>query len=82
MTRLVTKNNESVSKKIVTTNVDSLTGEILSSNTEIVETKYGSYDQFVQVYLDDMKGLMRISSKSEFWVTLTTSKMLCLFYNL
>lgn len=46
-----------------TTYVDSSTGEVISN--EIVSIKKVKPDEFIQVYLEDMSGLMKISSKNE-----------------
>ena len=44
-------------------NVDFTTGEILTTETTII--KKVNADEFIQVYLDDISGLLRISSKTE-----------------
>ena len=54
--------------------VDQFTGEILSAEKTIIRTVRNT-DEFIQVYLNDMKGLMDINSCSEFKVLMWMWKM-------
>jgi hypothetical protein len=50
-------------------------GVIINTDTVIETTKHVTHDEFIQVYLQDITGLMGIASKGEFFVTLWLWKM-------
>lgn len=45
--------------------IDNLTGEVLSESTEIIQIKNVSKDTFINVYLNDLSGLMNIKNQTE-----------------
>lgn len=51
----------------VTENVNTETGEVstIKTSTSKVTKFYSSQEEFIQVYLNDMSGLMNIASKTE-----------------
>ena len=50
--------------------VNELTGELISSTSEVssITTKCKNVDEFIQVYLEDISGLLGITTKGEYHV--------------